>query len=38
MTFQKITNGQRDDITGCSLDYPLFKRYYKVIATELSKI
>ena len=36
---QKIANDQRDDhITGCSLDHPLFKRYYKITATELSKI
>ena len=30
--------GQGDDYTvGCLLDYPYFKKYYKLIAIELSK-
>ena len=34
----KITTGQGDDYTtGCLLDYPYFKNYYKMIATGLSK-
>ena len=34
----KITTGQDDDYTpGCLLDYPYFKKYYKLIATDLSK-
>ena len=32
------TTGQGDDYpTGCLLDYPSFQKYYKVIATDLSK-
>ena len=35
---RKITTGQGDDCTtGCLLDYPYFKRYYKSIAIDLSK-
>ena len=35
---RKITTGQGDDYTtGCILDYPCFKKYYKLIATDLSK-
>ena len=35
---QEITTGQGDDETaGCLLDYPYFKKYYKLIATGLSK-
>ena len=35
---QKIATGQGDDyITGCLLDYPYFKTYYKMIAIDLSK-
>ena len=35
---RKITTGQGDDCTAeCLLDYPYFKRYYKLIATDLSK-
>ena len=35
---RKITIGQRDDYTtGCSLDYTYFKKYYKMIAVDLSK-
>ena len=35
---QKITIGQGDDYTtSCLLDYPYFKKYYKLIATDLSK-
>ena len=35
---RKITTGQGDDCTtGCLLDYPYFKRYYKSIAIGLSK-
>ena len=35
---RKITTGQGDDCTAeCLLDYPYFKRYYKSIATDLSK-
>ena len=35
---RKIATGQEDDhTTGCLLDYPYFKDYYKMIATDLSK-
>ena len=35
---QKISAGQRDDYTnGCFLDYNYFKKYYKMIAIDLSK-
>ena len=35
---RKITTGQGDDCTAeCLLDYPYFKRYYKLIATDLTK-
>ena len=35
---RKITTGQGDDYTtGCSLDYPYFKKYFKSIAINLSK-
>ena len=34
---RKIATGQDDDsTTGCSLDYPYFKKYYKLIAIDLS--
>ena len=34
----KITIGHGDDYTsGCSLDYTYFKKYYKMIAINLSK-
>ena len=34
----KIAIGQGDDhTTGCLLDYPYFKKYYKLIAIDLSK-
>ena len=34
----KIATGQGDDYTtGCLLDYPCFKEYYKLIAKDLSK-
>ena len=34
----KIENGQGDDYTiRCLLDYPYFKKYYKLIAIDLSK-
>ena len=34
----KIATGQGDDYTtGCLLDYPYFKIYYKLIAIDLSK-
>ena len=34
----KIAMGQGDDYTTeCLLDYPFFKKYYKLIATDLSK-
>ena len=34
----KITIGQGDDYTtGCLLDYTCFKKYYKMIAIDLSK-
>ena len=36
--FSKIATGQGDDYTtGCLLDYPYFKNYYKMVATDLSK-
>ena len=35
---KKIAAGQGDDYTtGCLLDYPYFKKYYKLIAIDLSK-
>ena len=35
---RKIAVGQGDDYTtGCLLDYPYFKKYYKLIAIDLSK-
>ena len=35
---QKIGTGQGDDYaTGCLLDYNYFKKYYKMIAIDLSK-
>ena len=35
---RKITIGQGDDYTtGCLLDYSYFKKYYKMIAIDLSK-
>ena len=35
---RKITAGQGDDYTtGCLLDYTYFKKYYKMIAVDLSK-
>ena len=35
---RKITIGQEDDFTtGCLLDYTYFKKYYKMIAVDLSK-
>ena len=34
----KIATGQGDDYTtGCLLDYPYFKNYYKMIPIDLSK-
>ena len=37
-TIRKITIGQGDDYTnGCLLDYTYFKKYYKMIAVDLSK-
>ena len=35
---RKVATGQGDDYTtGCLLDYPYFKKYYKLIAIDLSK-
>ena len=35
---RKIATGQTDDYTtGCLLDYPYFKEYYKLITIDLSK-
>ena len=35
---RKITIGQGDDYkTGCLLDFTYFKKYYKMIAVDLSK-
>ena len=35
---KKIATGQGDDYTtGCLLDYTYFKKYYKIIAIDLSK-
>ena len=35
---RKIATGQGDDYTiGCLLDYPYFKKYYQLIAIDLSK-
>ena len=34
----KTATGQSDDYTtGCLLDYPYFKKYYKLIAIDLRK-
>ena len=34
----KIATSENDDYTtGCLLDYPYFKNYYKLIAIDLSK-
>ena len=36
--FRKFAIGQGDDYTtGCLLDYTYLKKYYKMIATDLSK-
>ena len=38
ITFWKIVTGQGDDYTtGFLLEYPFFKKYFKVTATDLSK-
>ena len=35
---RKIATGRGDDYTtGCLLDYTYFKKYYKIIAVDLSK-
>ena len=35
---RKIATGQGDDYrTACSLDFPYFKKYYKLLAIDLSK-
>ena len=35
---RKIATGQGDDYrTGCSLDFPYFKKYCKLLAIDLSK-
>ena len=36
---RKIATGQGDDYktTGCLLDYPYFRKYYKLITIDLSK-
>ena len=35
---RNIATGQGDNYTrGCLLDYPYFKKYYKLIAIDLSK-
>ena len=35
---RKISTGRGDDFTvGCLLDYPYFKKYYKLIAVDLTK-
>ena len=35
---RKIATGQGDDCTsGCLLDYPYFKKNYKMVAVDLSK-
>ena len=37
-SIRKIATGQREDYTtGCLLDYIHFKKYYKMIAADLSK-
>ena len=37
-SIRKTATGQGDDYTtGCLLDYPYFKEYYKMIAIDLSK-
>ena len=37
ITLEKISTGQGDDYTtGCLLDYPYFKKYYKLIAVDLA--
>ena len=38
ITLKKIATGQGDDYkTGCLLDYPYFKEYYKLVDKDLSK-
>ena len=35
---RKVATGERDDYTtGCLIDYTYFKKYYKMIAIDLSK-
>ena len=35
---RKVATGEGDDYTnGCLLDYPYFKKYYKLVGTDLSK-
>ena len=35
---RKISTGRGDDFTvGCLLDYPYFRKYYKLIAVDLTK-
>ena len=34
---RNVATDQGDDYTGCLLDYPCFKKYYKLIAIDLSK-
>ena len=35
---RKISTGRGDDfMVGCLLDYPYFKKYYKLIAVDLTK-
>ena len=37
-SIRKIATSEGDDYTtGCLLDYPYFKKYYKLIAIDLSK-
>ena len=37
-SIRKIATGQQDHYTtGCLLDYPCFKNYYKMIAIDISK-
>ena len=37
IALEKLTGQGNDYTIGCLLDYPYFKKYYKLIATDLSK-
>ena len=37
IALEKLTGQSNDYTIGCLLDYPYFKKYYKLIAIDLSK-